>query len=103
MAASAVSRLLATSLARAGARPIRRIIAHPGGRDVLNALEAALPDYPLAASRRVLRDFGNMSSPSVLFALAEALRDGQPDASGDWWLVSFGAGFSAHACRFGAA
>jgi predicted naringenin-chalcone synthase len=44
-----------------------------------------------------------MSSPSVLFALAEALANGQPDASGDWWLVSFGAGFSAHACRFGVA
>ena len=101
LAAGAVSRLLGAAQSRAGARPIRRIIAHSGGRDVLNAMEAALPDYPLAASRRVLRDFGNMSSPSVLFALAEALRDGQPDADGDWWLVSFGAGFSAHACRFG--
>ena len=101
LAAGAVSRLLTSAQSPAGARPIRRIIAHSGGRDVLNALEAALPDYPLAASRRVLRDFGNMSSPSVLFALKEALRDGQPDANGDWWLVSFGAGFSAHACRFG--
>ena len=103
LAAGAVSRLFGAAQAQAGVRPVRRIIAHPGGRDVLNALEAALPEYPLAASRRVLRDFGNMSSPSVLFALAEAMRDGQPDENGDWWLVSFGAGFSAHACRFGAA
>ena len=101
LAAAAVSRLLATAQTRAGARPIRRIIAHPGGRDVLNALEAALPGHSLDASRRVLRDCGNMSSPSVIFALEEALRDGQPGADGDWWLVSFGAGFSAHACRFG--
>ena len=101
LAAAAVSRLLTAGQARAGARPIRRIIAHPGGRDVLNALEAALPDYPLAASRRVLCEFGNMSSPSVLFALEEAMRDSQPDANNDWWLVSFGAGFSAHSCRFG--
>jgi alkylresorcinol/alkylpyrone synthase len=83
------------------ARPIRRIIAHPGGRDVLNAVEAAIPGYPLDASRRVLRDCGNMSSPSVLFALEEAMRNDRPDANADWWLVSFGAGFSAHACRFG--
>ena len=103
LAAGAVSRLLATEQARPGARAISRVITHPGGRDVLNALEAALPDYSLAASRRVLRDYGNMSSPSVLFALEEAMRDGQPDASGDWWLVSFGAGFSAHGCRFGVA
>jgi alkylresorcinol/alkylpyrone synthase len=68
---------------------------------VLTALEAALPDYELDASRKVLRNFGNMSSPSVLFALEEALRDGAPDEGTDWWLVSFGAGFSAHSCRFG--
>ncbi|MEI7822677.1 MAG: 3-oxoacyl-[acyl-carrier-protein] synthase III C-terminal domain-containing protein [Verrucomicrobiota bacterium] len=103
LAAGAVSRLLAAEQARGNPRPIRRIIAHPGGRDVLDALEAALPEFSLAASRRVLRDCGNMSSPSVLFALEQAMREGQPDENGDWWLVSFGAGFSAHACRFGVA
>jgi predicted naringenin-chalcone synthase len=41
-----------------------------------------------------------MSSPSVLFALQEAL--GEPGrVDGDFWLVSFGAGFSAHSCRLG--
>ena len=30
-----------------------------------------------------------------------ALRDGSPDEKGDWWLTSFGAGFSAHGCRVG--
>ena len=103
LAAGAVTRLLGTAKSQSDTRPIRRIVAHPGGRDVLNALENALPEYPLDASRRVLRDCGNMSSPSVLFALAEALRDGGPDEDGDWWLVSFGAGFSAHGCRFGVA
>jgi len=101
LAAGAVSRLFATAREQAGARPISRIIAHPGGRDVLNAVEAAIPGYPLDASRRVLHDCGNMSSPSVLFALEEAMRNDQPGANADWWLVSFGAGFSAHACRFG--
>jgi predicted naringenin-chalcone synthase len=42
-----------------------------------------------------------LSSPSVLFALERALRDGLPDERGDWWLTSFGAGFSAHGCRVG--
>ena len=42
-----------------------------------------------------------MSSASVLFALEEALRDGGPGRGGDFWLVSFGAGFSAHSCRLG--
>jgi alkylresorcinol/alkylpyrone synthase len=44
-----------------------------------------------------------MSSPSVMFALAEALREDRPERSADWWLTSFGAGFSAHACRVGVA
>jgi len=42
-----------------------------------------------------------MSSPSVLFALDRAFRDGSPDENDDRWLTSFGAGFSAHGCRDG--
>ncbi len=103
LAAGAVSRLFADAKADTDARPIRRVLAHPGGRDVLNAIEATLPDFPQTTSRQVLENFGNMSSPSVLFALDEALRSARPDEASDWWLVSFGAGFSAHACRFGVA
>jgi len=68
---------------------------------VLDAIEQTCADCDLAASRKVLRECGNMSSPSVLFALEQALRDGSPDDLGDWWLTSFGAGFSAHGCRIG--
>jgi alkylresorcinol/alkylpyrone synthase len=42
-----------------------------------------------------------MSSPSVLFALERALGERSPDEMHDWWLTSFGAGFSAHGCRLG--
>lgn len=99
LAAAAVAGLFAAERADGTRPPITRILSHPGGRDVLDALEAALPEFRLDASRHVLRHFGNMSSPSVLFALEKALEDGpRPDGS-DWWLVSFGAGFSAHSCR----
>ncbi len=84
-----------------GPRPVKKILSHAGGRDVLTAIEAAVPGYPLAESARVLRAGGNMSSPSVLFALAEALQGGRNGTAGDYWLVSFGAGFSAHCCRLG--
>lgn len=97
LAVDAVKTLLASE--PSSARPISRIIAHAGGREVANALEAALPAYPLDATRAVLRDHGNMSSPSVLFALEVALRDSSPEPGRDWWLLSFGAGFSAHSCR----
>lgn len=79
-----------------------RILAHSGGRDVLDVLEKCFPDQSFFASREVLRKYGNMSSPSVLFALEEQLSreaSGGSDDSGNYWLVSFGAGFSAHSCR----
>jgi alkylresorcinol/alkylpyrone synthase len=82
-------------------RPVSRVIAHTGGRDVLEALAPVVAPHHLDASVETLRDHGNMSSPSVLFALERALLDDAPSAAGDFWLVSFGAGFAAHSCRIG--
>ena len=98
LAAAAVARLWSAR----GPRPVARIVAHPGGRDVLAALAPVIAPHTLDTSARVLAAHGNMSSPSVLFALEETLREQCPTAAtGDFWLVSFGAGFSAHACRLG--
>jgi alkylresorcinol/alkylpyrone synthase len=97
LAAGAVARLWAER----GPRGVSRVVAHTGGRDVLEALAPVVPGYSLEASQRVLRRCGNMSSPSVLFALEETLKTATPTPEGDFWLVSFGAGFSAHACRIG--
>jgi predicted naringenin-chalcone synthase len=97
------ARSVAQLWSQRGPRPVKKILSHAGGRDVLTAIEAAVPGHPLAESARVLRDCGNMSSPSVLFALTEALRGGPPGVDGDFWLVSFGAGYSAHCCRIGVA
>jgi len=49
---------------------------HPGGRSVLDRVESGLelPPDALAASRAVLRDFGNMSSATILFILAALLK-----------------------------
>jgi predicted naringenin-chalcone synthase len=75
-----------------------RIIAHTGGRDVIDALEQVLPGGPLDHTRAVLRECGNLSSPSVLFALERALAAGNGDLR-HLWLTAFGAGFAAHACE----
>jgi predicted naringenin-chalcone synthase len=85
-----------------GSRPVSRVVAHTGGRDVLQAIAPVVSPHSLDASVRVVRECGNMSSPSVLFALEETLKDGPPNGAGDFWLVSFGAGFSIHSCRIGA-
>lgn len=71
-----------------------QIIAHTGGRDVVDALEEVLPKFSLRETRTTLRDYGNCSSPSVLLALEERLRANRADER--LWLTSFGAGFSAH-------
>ena len=84
-----------------GPRRVARVVSHGGGRDVLEALAPAVAPHSLDASARVLRDCGNMSSPAVLFALEETLKTATPGTDGDFWLVSFGAGFSAHSCRIG--
>jgi len=74
-----------------------RIISHAAGRDVLAAIRERLPGQALDESAGVLRECGNMSSPSVLFALERALA-GNGSTPDDLWLVSFGAGFSCHGC-----
>jgi predicted naringenin-chalcone synthase len=45
---------------------------HPGGRAIVDGLQQilALDDGAVAASRRVLCDYGNMSSATILFVLA---------------------------------
>lgn len=74
-----------------------QVLAHSGGRDVVDVLESVLP-YQLTETREVLRDHGNMSSPSVLFALDRRLTESHPHDR-RLWLTAFGAGFAAHACE----
>ena len=71
-----------------------RLICHPGGAKVLEALESALALAPgsMTAERTVLSGFGNMSAPTVMFVLEEALARG---ATGPCALSSLGPGFTA--------
>ncbi|MCB0078191.1 MAG: type III polyketide synthase [Anaerolineales bacterium] len=49
---------------------------HPGGRSIVDGIQEvfALSDEDVAATRAVLRDYGNMSSATILFVLAETWR-----------------------------
>ena len=73
---------------------------HPGGPAILNAVEEALRMSPQALenSRQVLRSFGNMSSPTVLFVLERTLAQMVPGQSGV--ALSFGPGLSIEGMRF---
>ncbi len=71
-------------------------ILHPGGRDVLLALqkELRLANEDLRWSAAILAEYGNLSSASLFFILETALQNSAP--RGYWWASSFGAGFSCH-------
>jgi predicted naringenin-chalcone synthase len=98
IAGAAAAKLCSETIAAAGV-PRKKIsgwIMHTGGRDVLLALRKRLKlsEADLRHSAAVLREFGNVSSPTVFFVLERALHDTVPD--GYWWMSSFGAGFSCH-------
>ncbi len=98
IAGDEASRLFAESLAAAGIKRERVAgwVLHTGGRDVLLALrdKLKLTEADIRHSAAVLQEYGNISSPTVLFVLDRALHDAVPD--GLWWMSSFGAGFSCH-------
>jgi alpha-pyrone synthase len=72
---------------------------HPGGRTILDAVEKSLEIPPgfLPYSRRVLREYGNISSASVLFVLREMIDD---KAVGQGCAVAFGPGLAVESMTF---
>jgi 3,5-dihydroxyphenylacetyl-CoA synthase len=76
---------------------IRFWVVHPGGRKVIDNVQKhfGMTDAQLRFSRTVLRNYGNMSSPAVMFVLEEVLRSGEPQP-GDWGvMIALGAGMAA--------
>ncbi|MEZ5933752.1 MAG: 3-oxoacyl-[acyl-carrier-protein] synthase III C-terminal domain-containing protein [Alphaproteobacteria bacterium] len=73
---------------------VGRFCCHPGGSKVIQALETTLDleRRSLDHERAVLADYGNMSSPTVLFVLERLLQAGLPERT---ILTALGPGFSA--------
>ena len=73
---------------------------HAGGRSILDAVQQGLdlPPDALSHSRAVLRDFGNMSSATLMFVLDRILRC--EAARGEGVAMAFGPGLSVETFRF---
>jgi predicted naringenin-chalcone synthase len=73
---------------------------HAGGRTILDAVEQALDLDPdaLRWSRGVLRDYGNMSSATLMFVLERMMRSAPADSNGV--AMAFGPGLVAETFRF---
>lgn len=72
-------------------------VVHPGGKKLIEVAEAelGLDRQQTQPTWDVLRDYGNLSSASVLFVLSRWLST-RPQRSGDLGLmIAFGPGFSA--------
>jgi alpha-pyrone synthase len=85
-----------------GQRPLDEIAhwaVHPGGRSILDAVETALEldGAALGPARGVLRDFGNMSSATVMFVLGRMLG---ARAAGPGLAFGFGPGLSVESLAF---
>jgi predicted naringenin-chalcone synthase len=96
-AAEVVSDLLSSHNLKAA--DIRHWALHTGGEKIINAVrdEIGIPEERLRATRKILTEYGNMSSPTVWFVLDEIAKEGID--AGDWCImVAYGAGLSAHAC-----
>jgi predicted naringenin-chalcone synthase len=68
-------------------------IVHPGGPQILDSVERSLglPADALELSRSVLRHYGNMSSPTILFIMEALFASG---AEGDTVAMAFGPGLT---------
>jgi predicted naringenin-chalcone synthase len=78
-------------------RDIRHWLMHPGGRKVIDRVQTALGLSDVAVSRRILRSYGNMSSPTVLFVLDDVMQNGSTRPGDRGVLLALGPGFAAEA------
>ncbi len=83
-------------------RDIRHWAIHPGGRSILDKVQTRLDltDQQLVPARDTLRDYGNMSSATVLFVLRHILE--QPQVEGEERICSmaFGPGLTVETGLF---
>lgn len=75
---------------------------HPGGRAILDAVRAALAlsTEQVSPARKVLANFGNMSSASVIFVFEELLRHRPQDEMRPGGALAFGPGLTLEALEF---
>lgn len=76
---------------------VKAWVLHSAGRRVIEQARKllGLSEADVAPSRGILRRYGNMSSPTVVFVLEELVRTSEP-SPGDWGvMIALGPGFAA--------
>ncbi len=81
---------------------IRHWAIHPGGRSILDRVQSrlGLTDEQLVPARETLRNYGNMSSATVLFVLKHILEQDPEDGDERICSMAFGPGLTVETALF---
>jgi predicted naringenin-chalcone synthase len=81
---------------------IKHWALHPGGRAILDSLQNGLElsDEQLNPSRKILRNFGNLSSVSILFVLKNIIDNESLQKDDYCCAVAFGPGLTMELVLF---
>ena len=81
---------------------LKQFAVHPGGAKVLMEYEQALgfPEGTFRHSRKVLKEHGNMSSPTVLYVLREIMEEKNFNKGEHGIISALGPGFSSEIILF---
>jgi predicted naringenin-chalcone synthase len=100
-----IQRLFEKAIAKLNVKKedIRHWAIHPGGKKILSVIqqELGLNDTDTESSRRILREYGNMSSSTILFVLKDILNTKASDnPAGLTFCVAFGPGLTMESALF---
>lgn len=81
---------------------IKHFLIHPGGTKIINEFEncLGLDSDSTFYSRKVLEQYGNMSSPTIIYVINEFLRSGNYKQGELGLIASMGPGFSSELLLF---
>ena len=73
---------------------------HPGGRQIVERAQLALglADSDVRDSLSILREYGNMSSPTILFVLKRMMETGSAPSGSRGVALAFGPGLTIEGC-----
>ncbi|MBT3236609.1 MAG: type III polyketide synthase [Bdellovibrionales bacterium] len=76
---------------------VAHYIFHPGGKKISHMVEEYLTTYDrnILDSKAILREYGNMSSATVIFVLNRMLQQQEFQAGAKGYMLAFGPGFTA--------
>ncbi len=98
VAGGLADRVVRNLLSHSGLRKddVTHWVIHSGGRKVIDSIkqEVGLSEDQLTNSRRVLREYGNMSSPTVLFVLHDVLAQSRPRPGDIGVMLAMGPGLA---------